>query len=320
MLHTFLGVRKKLMSAVPLDVMDRQFKIYKWLFIMVLVITFLTSFAFYIYGVVIFHSIIIALVCSIFFGYVVYNLFNLLLLSSLNPMNQSIYRIWVDKKDKDFAFKDLNDEKIAGLQTEAEINGYLFDIISSLRKESEVFKPRKESFLNKFIKNLFLITVMLLLAIIVANAIELFIYRAQINSAISNMLKSKVFELDPWIKKIIFTPEHGKQFILIHSNSLLLDLELLIRGLGKWKIVIDFLIILIFVFPFVLMHRSSEFLKGEYIRELSLFELKISTKHYILSKHKINEIKEFIESTGDKEKLFERLYGFPKPDKNRIVI
>ena len=161
MLHTFLGVRKKLMSAVSLDVMDRQFKIYKWLFIMVLVITFLTSFAFYIYGVVIFHSIIIALVCSIFFGYVVYNLFNLLLLSSLNPMNQSIYRIWVDKKDKDFAFKDLNDEKIAGLQTEAEINGYLFDIISSLRKESEVFKPRKESFLNKFIKNLFLITVIL---------------------------------------------------------------------------------------------------------------------------------------------------------------
>ena len=320
MLYKLLGVRKETMSAVPYEIMERQLKIYKWLVIMLLVISFLSAFAFYVYGVVIFHSILIAIVCSLFFGYVVYNLFNLLLLSSLNPMDKSIYRIWIDKKDREYAFRELNNEKIAGLQTEEEINGYLFDIISSLRKESEVFKPRKESFLNKFIKNLFLITVMLLLAIIVANAIELFIYRAQINSAISNMLKSKVFELDPWNKKYIFTPEQGKEFILIHSNSLLLDLELLTRGLGKWKIVVDFLVILIFVFPFILLHRSPEFLKGEYIRELALEELKISNRFNILSKHKVNEIKDYIETNENEDKLYQRIYGFPKPDKNRIVI
>ena len=97
MLYKLLGVRKETMSAVPYEIMERQLKIYKWLVIMLLVISFLSAFAFYVYGVVIFHSILIAIVCSLFFGYVVYNLFNLLLLSSLNPMDKSIYRIWIDK-------------------------------------------------------------------------------------------------------------------------------------------------------------------------------------------------------------------------------
>ena len=77
----------------------------------------------------------------------------------------------------------------------------------------------------------------------------------------------------------------------------------------------------IFIFPFVLMHRSAEFLKGDYIRELTLSELFLTNEYYILSRQKTFELEEHFKPKDDfEEKLYERLYGFPKPDPDRIVI
>lgn len=98
-----------------------------------------------------------------------------------------------------------------------------------------------------------------------------------------------------WIVENLFTPDKGTNFSVVNTNSLLLSLDILGQGLGYWKLVIDFIFIIIFLLPLIIVFKSKEIKQSEYVRELALSELTISFYHYIhsrkLCKNLLNEIK-----------------------------
>jgi len=308
-IEIFLGLQEAHFTQVGKEDSRRQKKIYSLLVVFEFLLATLSGLAAFTFTSTIFHSIFIGLVVAVAFSLIVFNLINLVLLATLNPLDDFLYKNWINKK---YSIKDLDDEKIASLKTNAEVDSFLFDLKKNIRAHSEVFIPRKASFIFVFLRNLLLIFILGLIGLIVANGLELFLFRNQINETIKELLASQTI-LDAWVRQNLLEPEQGTEFILINSNSLLLNLELLSKGLGNWKWFLDFLVIFLFLLPYIIMYRSPEILKGIYQRELVLHQIEISNRHYIRTRQKIMETKEIFDSPEFLDSLYEKLYGFPKP-------
>jgi hypothetical protein len=291
------------------DEAERQKLIYGILIAFEILLSLAAGLSVYTFIAIVFQSIGYAVTGGIFFSLLSMNLLNLVFLATLNPLEDTLYKNWISKR---FSLKDLNDEKIASMKTNAEIDAYLYDVKSKIRSRSSIFKQRKASFIFTFLRNLFLVSILTLLGVIVANGLELFFFRNDINKAIHDLLLSESLT-DSWTREHLLQQQDGKEFLLIESNSLLLNLNLLSRGLGNWKWMLDFTVVILFVLPYVLMYRSPEFLKGAYMRELVLHQMEVSGRHFILTRQKVMEIKAYFESDEFENHLYETLYGFRKP-------
>ncbi len=304
-----LGLQDTHFSRMLPEEARRQKQIYGILIAFEFLLALAAGLSVYTFTAVVFQSIAWAITAGIFFSLLTLNLLNLVFLATLNPSDDTLYKNWISKK---YSLKDLNDEKIASLKTNAEIDAYLFDVKSKIRTKALSFQQKKASFVFTFLRNLFLVSILTLLAVVVANGLELFFFRHEINKTIHDLLLSNTLT-DNWTKEHLLQQQGGKEFLLIESNSLLLNLNLLTRGLGNWKWILDFVVVILFLLPYVLMYRSPEFLKGHYMRELVLHQLEISGRHFILTRQKVMEIKVYFDSPEFEEQLFEKLYGFKKP-------
>ncbi len=280
------GVRKEYFdkSKDRINVMNRQIKVYNLLALMLITLTILTSLAFFIYSLVLFQSWIISIFISIFMGFVVYNILKLIFTLNLLPKKAHLFDLLIHR-EKLFEpyylkkMKDVSDDEILKI------------VYNEKYKIREMNNLRLRPFVTSslFISSLIRVSVLILLGFIVANGLELFIFKSSINNTLLEMKNSEVFKSDYWMIHKVLTSENKSPFILINSNSFFLDLKILSSGLGFIKIIIDLIIISLFIVPIIIIHKSKEITEGEFVKELALSEIAISHHSFLMTK-KICEI------------------------------
>ncbi len=276
-----IGIGPECLKVLTEEDKARQVKVYSRLVIMIMVTSLLAALAFFTFATIIFQSYTIAIAFGLFLGIFFFNFQRLFIIASLTPVDETLYMNWIDKKRE---FDDLTDAKVDELKTDAARDAYLVDKKTAIRNATKNFTPRKVGFFSLFTSKLVVVLIFVLFGIIVAKGLELFIFRAQINSAIQDLLQSKEVLLDTWTRNKILTAQDGSDFLLINSNSVLVDLEFLNRGIGNWKYLMDFIVLILFLLPVILLNKSAEFLKGTIMRELVLQELRVVNWYYILSR------------------------------------
>jgi hypothetical protein len=125
------------------------------------------------------------------------------------------------------------------------------------------------------------VVVLSIIAIVFATGIELFIFSNQINDVLDQLKLQYSSHGDTWMVENIFTPNKGENFIIFNSNSLLLNLDLLVKGLGFWKIIFDIVFLTIFLLPLIIVFKSKEIKQSEYMQELVLSEMTITFYHFL---------------------------------------
>ena len=275
------GVRKEYFdkSKDRINVMNRQIKIYNLLALMLLSLSILTSLAFLIYSLVLFQSWIISICISLFMGFVVYNILKLFFTLNLLPKKAHLFDLLIHR-EKLFEpyytkkMKDMTDDEIVKI------------VYHEKHKIREMNNLRLRTFVTSslFISSLIRVSVLVLIGFIVANGLELFIFKTSINSTLLEMKHSEVFKSDYWMINKVLTADNKSPFILINSNSFFLDLKILSSGLGFIKIILDLIIILLFILPIIIIHKSKEISEGEFVKELALSEIAISYYSFLMTK------------------------------------
>jgi hypothetical protein len=67
-------------------------------------------------------------------------------------------------------------------------------------------------------------------------------------------------------------------------------MQILIKGLGIWKFVIDIIIIIIFLIPLAIIFKSMELKKSEYVQELALYEIETTFLHHLRTQKLCSEL------------------------------
>jgi hypothetical protein len=279
MFYKTLGVHKDYFAKVESVKSERQFWIYNLISIMIVVLGILAGFSFAIYSILIFKNWFIAVSCGVVLSLVVWNILNLIVLLSIIPRYTHLYEIWTDLEQikKDYYNKDLR-----GL-SEEKIQEIIYDKKEELRNSRDV-KLRDISNISYFFKNLMKVSILTLIAIIVGNGIELFIFSDQINLVLEEMRSNG--SGDTWMIENILTASSEKPFILIESNSILLDLEILNSGLNYWKLPVDLIFVFLYLMPLIIILKSKETTEGDYAKELALSEITTSFYFYLISQKK----------------------------------
>jgi hypothetical protein len=254
----------------------------------------LAGFSFAIYSILIFKNWFIAVSCGVVLSLVVWNILNLIVLLSIIPRYTHLYEIWTDLEQikKDYYNKDLR-----GL-SEEKIQEIIYDKKEELRNSRDV-KLRDISNISYFFKNLMKVSILTLIAIIVGNGIELFIFSDQINLVLEEMRSNS--SGDTWMMENILTASSEKPFILIESNSILLDLEILNSGLNYWKLPVDLIFVFLYLMPLIIILKSKETTEGDYAKELALSEITTSFYFYLISQKKCQLELENIENKWNEE-------------------
>jgi hypothetical protein len=278
--HSYLGIDSDLLKKVDPKQNERQTFIMSSLAIMLFALSLIVFISSTVFTLIIFHNIIISIIASIFLSVIIFNLYRLLVITALDVSETTLEKYYADhymhyheyiSRNQDFG--NITDEDIDNLVNKAK---------NDLREKTSI------NFESNNKKNLFLthglrIFILSIIAIVFANGIELFIFNNEINIVLNDLLDFYLLKNDTWYTNNILKPSQGDQFYIINSNSLLLALEILNFGLGNWKILLDFLFIILFILPLAIVLKSDEVKRSEYIRELALSELTITFKHFILT-------------------------------------
>jgi hypothetical protein len=138
--------------------------------------------------------------------------------------------------------------------------------------------------------------ILTIIALVFANGLELFLFNNQINEVLNDLLRLYTAKNETWLVENLLNPANGSSFSVLNTNSLLLALEILSKGLGYWKVLIDFIFILIFLLPLIIVIKSKEIKQSEYVRELALSELSITFYHYLHTQKLCKKIERDIKS------------------------
>ena len=273
------GVRKEYFDKVQNReiVLNRQIKVYNLLALMLIFLIILTSVSFIVFSLVLFQSWLVALFVGTFMGFVVFNLLKLTFITSLLPRKAHLFDM-ILHREKLFEpyyqqeLKDVSDDEIKKIVYEEKY------------KVREMKNMKLRDFVSStlFISILIRVALIVLLGFIVANGLELLIFKGQINKVLLEMKHSELFKSDYWMKNKVLSSK--TPFILINSNSFFLDFKILAYGLGYWKIAIDALVIILFLLPFVVINKSKEFTEGEFVKELALSDMTIAYYCFLMTK------------------------------------
>ena len=279
-----IGVDSNLLQKVDPLLRDRQIFVFSLLSIMLVVVGLICTFSTLIYTMIIFHSWIIAIGSAIFLGLVSFNVYRMLVMTAMDAYGTVLGEYMRDHEQHYFQHiqREQNFEKLK----EEEI----LDLVSVSKqklRETNLFEKTKKGMKFSEVMTMSLRVIILsLLAITFATGIEIFIFRDKINE-ILNIL-SQVYSSNGgnWVLENILTPAPDDEFFIINSNSLLLVIEVLNKGLGNWKILIDLMFLVVFLIPLALVFRSKEVRQGEYIKEMILNMISLTFYHYIqIQKH-----------------------------------
>lgn len=279
-LYSLIGIDEQIMRKTDPAVKKRQLRIYSVLAIMVYIVVLMSSLGGMFYAAIIFHNWFIAIPLGLFSGFIVLNIYRIMIATSLAPRNSALEEYHFDHS------KVYQDQLYADLSTLSE-EAMLERVNTNKQKLRELpFVPlaNKKTSFHSFINMFIRVSIITLFALILGNGIEIFLFHNEINEVLEEIVKSTAHnEYSDWVVQELLTPKKGDQFILINANSILLALNILYEGMGIVKYAYDILIILFFLIPLAILYRSKEINYGAYVKELTIDEVSISHYHYLIT-------------------------------------
>ena len=295
--HLQIGFDEGIMKKVDKEDKTRQKFIFSMLVIMMIIVSLFVFLSSVVYLLIIFHSWSIALFAGLFLSLVVFNIYRFLTITAINAEKSGIgpFHLNHEKQYHDF-IDNFKHKEIANMPEES-IKKIVNDRKDSLREKFSEYFPNNYKISSSILTMAVRVAFLSIIALVFSTGLELFIFKSQVNDvldATANSLRQEV--PDSWILKNMLTPDEGKEFTLFHCNSLLLIIDVLKAGLGYWKLVLDLLFLTIFLLPLILIFKSKEIQKGDYVRELALHEISISFYHYLKTQKRCVEILNQIKS------------------------
>jgi hypothetical protein len=299
--HLNLGIDEGFLQKADAKDKSRQKFIYSMIVIMLLVVSGLISISAVTYMLIIFNNWLLAIASGLILCIIVFNLYRLLLVTAINAEKTSLGRYQLNHELQYDDFFDNNKSEEMAVMPDEQILKIVNVRKDSLRESSSGNIGKSFNFSQLFFTNLFRVFILIVIAMVFSTGLQLLIFKNHINdvlNSVSTILSKESPE--SWLLQNVLTPNKGGGFILINSSSLLLCVQLLVKGLGFWKIILDFLFLLLVLLPLILILKSREVQNGSYVQELALHEISISFTHYLQTQKycagllKKNLSKEFI--------------------------
>jgi hypothetical protein len=316
------GFRPEYLSKSEEDVRRNQFFAFNVLAFMLWVLVILSFTSAVCYGLIIFQSWWMAIVTGLLFGGISFLLMLLVLYLNMTTQYKDLYEkmTHMDPVFQEFKKSDLesiSDEKALLAVT---------DFTMALRAANSLPDPRSTHG-SSFFTNAIKLVMILIISFIVANGMEMLMFRNKINESMSVIRNSKVLKenlkIQPdesvdrqmtlpneyslhaeWILNMV--DEKKGTFILIECHSILLIAKVMDEALGGWKILIDVLFSALFLIPFIVVRRSRFIAGGDFLKEAAIADISTSLMFFILSERKCRQIRFQLENEYDYEKLMEK--------------
>jgi hypothetical protein len=305
--HSYIGFDENIMKKVDAENNNRQKFIFSMLVIMLIVLSVFVLISSIIYFLIIFQNWSIAICASLFLSIIVFNIYRFITITAINAEKTSIgsYHLNHTKQFTDFK-QDVKIDEIAKMQEES-IRKIVNDRKETLREKFSDYNPSNNQLTSTFITMTVRVLLIAIIALVFSTGFELLLFKSKVNEVLDASTSLLAQEVpDSWILNNMLTPKNGETFYLFHCNSLLLIIDVLQSGLGYWKLLLDLLFLTLFLLPLILIFKSKEIQKGEYVRELALHEISISFYHYLKTQKFCSEISKQIK----KENLFSRLSNY----------
>ena len=289
--HSYIGFDENIMKKVDVEDNNRQKYIYSMLVIMMMVVSVFVFISSIIYFLIIFQNWAIAICASLFLSIVVFNIYRFITITAINAEKTSIgsYHLNHTKQFTDF-IHDVKIDDIAKMQEES-IRKIVNDRKDALREKFSDYNPNNHKLTSSIITMTVRVVFIAIIALVFSTGFELFLFRSKVNEVLDASVTLLSQEVpDSWILKNMLTPRNGETFYLFNCNSLLLIIDVLKSGLGYWKLFLDLLFLTLFLLPLILIFKSKEIQKGNYVRELALHEISISFYHYLKTQKYCSEI------------------------------
>lgn len=292
--HKYIGVDTDLLKKVDPKHNERQTYILSMLTIMLFVISTICFFSSIVYALIIFHNWLIAIFIAVFLSLIVFNLYRLLVMTALDVSESTLesYYLKHEKHYSDYVKLDDDFSKLSDVQINEIVYGAK-DILREKTASNSAISVIKRRPLTMSLR----ILILTIIALVFANGLELFLFNNQINEVLNDLLNLYTAKNETWLVENMLNPANGSSFSVLNTNSLLLALEILNKGLGYWKVLIDFIFIVIFLMPLIIVIKSKEIKQSEYVRELALSELSITFYHYLHTQKLCKKIEREIKSS-----------------------
>ncbi len=282
-----------------------QFYSYNMLSLMFFILVALCAGAGLIYGLIIFQNWIFASICGILLGGVSFVLLLLVFFLNMTTRHAELYQKMTNMKE---VFNELENHDFTGISDEKALQ-IAQQKKMELRERNQVTETPKFHASN-IITTTIKVTLVLILSCVIANAMEIFMFKNKINADIAEIRNSEIIKkaasttndslnylqgnsiLAKWTLDVV--TEKETTFKMIDSYSILLTLETMDRALGNWKILLDFLFALLFLIPFVLVRKSKRYSGGVFLKEVALSDITTSLMFYILAQRKCQQVKQII--------------------------
>jgi hypothetical protein len=277
--HLQIGVDRDLLKKVDPKQNERQTFILSSLSIMLVIISLICFFSSIVYTLIVFHNWWIAIGVGFFLALVVFNLYRLFVMTALDVSGTSLEEYYINH-EKHYSehheigcdMLNVSDEKIQEVVATSK---------EKLREKSQMDIGRKQLQFSDILTMTLRVVILSIIALVFATGIELFIFKNQINDVLEQLKNQYIIHGETWMVENILTPSPNDQFYIFNANSLLLAIDILERGLGYWKVVMDIIFLVIFLIPLALVFKSKEIKQSEYMRELALSEITITFYHYL---------------------------------------
>ena len=292
--HKYIGIDTDLLTKVDPKHSERQTFILSTLTLMLFVISIICFFSGIVYALIIFQSWPIALFIGVFLSVMVFNLYRLLVMTALDVSESSLEPYYLDH-EKHYSDNVELDEDYSKL-TDEKIKEIVYVAKDKLREKTALNPPNRDT--KRHPLTMFLrVIILTIIGLVFANGLELFLFNNQINEVLNDLVKLYANKNETWMVENMLNPREGSSFSVLNTNSLLLALEILNKGLGNWKILIDLIFILIFLLPLIIVLKSKEIKQSEYVQELALSELTITFYHYLHTQKFCKKIESEIKSS-----------------------
>lgn len=306
--YSYIGFDENIMKKVDVENNNRQKFIFSMLVIMMMVVSFFVFISSIIYFLIIFHNWIISICASLFLSLVVFNIYRFITVTAITAEKTSIgpYHLNHTKQFSDF-IHDLEIYEIAQMKEES-IRKIVNDRKDILREKYTDLSSNNYKLTSTIITITVRVLLIAIIALVFSTGFELFLFKSKVNEVLDASTSLLAQEVpDSWVLNNMLTPKNGETFYLFHCNSLLLIIDVLQSGLGYWKLLLDLLFLTLFLLPLILIFKSKEIQKGEYVRELALHEISISFYHYLKTQKYCSQISNQVK----KENLITRLNKSP---------
>ena len=274
-----LGIDIDLLKKSDRQVADKQVRMLSVLSLMLIVIGLICAFSTIVYVLIIFHNWFVAIGAGIFMGMVAFNLYRLLVMTAMDA-GGTVMGEYMSNHEKHI-FEHIDAEADLRGWPEERILEHCARAKQHLREQPLTSWAKKGMNFSSILTMFFRAIMLGVMALIFANGMEIFMFKNQINAALEQLAPDFQAAGDTWTVSQVLTPAPGDEFYVVNANSLLLVFEVVSKGLGHWKIVLDMFFIILFFIPLSIVFRSNEIMRGEYVKEWVLSCLTISFYHHL---------------------------------------